>query len=139
MSLEDAFILGNVRELLGPACDPQLRLVSKSCHAAMATVPREQIRLEDFLSSLGLFLWALEVLEVPWRGMQLCEVAARGGHLEVLQWGRAQVPAAPWGVETVSAAARGGHVPVVQWLRAQEPPCSWSVDSWRRRGRGSWM
>jgi hypothetical protein len=82
MSLEDAFILGNVRELLGPACDPQLRLVSKSCHAAMATVPREQIRLVDFLSSLGLFLWALEVLEVPWRE-ELFEVAAGGGHLDV--------------------------------------------------------
>jgi hypothetical protein len=79
MSLEDAFILRNVRELLGPACDPQLRLVSKSCNAAMATVPREQIRLEDFLSSLSLFLWAVEVLEVPWSMEELCEVAAGEG------------------------------------------------------------
>jgi hypothetical protein len=135
MSLEHAFILENVRELLGPACDPQLRLVSKSCHATMATVPREQIRLEDFLSSLSLFLWAVEVLEVPWRA-QLCEVAAGGGHLKVLQWGRAQMPAAPWGVKTVSAAARGGHEQVLQWLRAQEPPCPWGVDSCAAAAQG---
>jgi hypothetical protein len=66
MSLADSFILSNVRELLGPACDPQLRLVSKKCNAAMATFPREQMRLEDFLSSLALFLWATQVLEIPW-------------------------------------------------------------------------
>jgi hypothetical protein len=136
MSLADAFILVNVRELLGPACDPQLRLVSKGCHAAMATVPREQILLEDFLSSLGLFLWAVQVLEVPWTRAQLCEVAAGGGHLEMLQWGRAQVPAVPWGVKTVSAAARGGHVHVLQWLRAQKPPCPWSEDSCAGGGGG---
>eukprot|EP00601_Ochromonadales_sp_CCMP2298_P016766 CAMPEP_0173220172 /NCGR_PEP_ID=MMETSP1142-20121109/2008_1 /TAXON_ID=483371 /ORGANISM="non described non described, Strain CCMP2298" /LENGTH=95 /DNA_ID=CAMNT_0014148043 /DNA_START=2217 /DNA_END=2504 /DNA_ORIENTATION=+ len=94
MSLEYSFILRNVRELLGPACDAQLRLVSKSCHAAMATMPREQMRLEDYLASLRLFLWALKALKVPWRGLQLCEAAAGGGHLDVLLWGRAQEPAA---------------------------------------------
>jgi hypothetical protein len=81
MSLEVTFILRNVRELLGPACDPQLRLISKSCHTGMATVPREQMRLEDYLSSLALFLWAVQVLEMPWRGAQFCEVVARGGAL----------------------------------------------------------
>eukprot|EP00601_Ochromonadales_sp_CCMP2298_P032076 CAMPEP_0173334492 /NCGR_PEP_ID=MMETSP1144-20121109/5463_1 /TAXON_ID=483371 /ORGANISM="non described non described, Strain CCMP2298" /LENGTH=197 /DNA_ID=CAMNT_0014279543 /DNA_START=859 /DNA_END=1448 /DNA_ORIENTATION=- len=129
MSLEYAFVLGNVRELLGPACDPQLRLVSKSCHTSMATVPREGMHLEDYLSSLALFLWAVQELKMPWRGPQFCEVVAGGGHLEVLQWSRAQRPAAPWGVKTVSAAARGGHLQVVEWLRAQEPPCSWSINT----------
>jgi len=79
MSLEDIFVLRNVRELLGSVCDPQLCLLSKSCHAAMATVPREEMRLEDFLSSLALFLWAGQVLEMPWSRDQLCEVAAGGG------------------------------------------------------------
>jgi len=78
MSLEDIFVLRNVRELLGSVCDPQLCLLSKSCHAAMATVPREEMRLEDFLSSLALFLWAGQVLEMPWSRDQLCEVAAGG-------------------------------------------------------------
>jgi hypothetical protein len=109
MSLEDAFILGNVRELLSPVCDPQLRLVSKSCNAAMATVPHEQIRLEDFLSSLGLFLWAVEVLEVPW-GEELCKVAAGGGHLGCC-----------------SGCARRSLSAFGAWTRAR-----------RRCGRGSW-
>jgi hypothetical protein len=81
MSLEDAFVLENVQELLGPSCDAQLRLVSKSCHAAMATLPRTKMQLEDFLSSLGLFLLAVEVLKMP---MGRCiEIAAGDGHLEV--------------------------------------------------------
>jgi hypothetical protein len=136
ISLKYSFIVENVRELLGPACDPQLRLVSKSCHAAMATVPREQMRLEDVLSSLRLFLWAVQVLKVPWRKMQLCEVAAGGGHLEVLQWGRAQEPAAPWGVKTLSAAVECGQLETVQWLGAQEPPCPWSLTTCAAAARG---
>jgi hypothetical protein len=82
MSLEDAYVLENVQEMLGPSCDPQLRLVSKSCHTAMAIFPRAKMRLEDYMS-VGLFLWAVEVLKLPWRG-RCIDVAAGGGHLEVL-------------------------------------------------------
>jgi hypothetical protein len=136
MSLADSFILERVRELLGPACDPQLRLVSKKCNAAMATFPREQMRLEDFLSSLALFLWATQVLEIPWSWDQLCEVAAGGGHLEVLQWGRAQEPPCPWGVGTVSAAAHGGQLDVLRWLQGQKPPCLWDYRTSVEAARG---
>jgi len=56
--------------------------------SSMATFPHEQMRcLEDFLSSLRLFFWAKEMLEIPWRRAQFCEVAAGGEHMELLQWG----------------------------------------------------
>ena len=43
--------------------------------------------------------------------------AARGGHLEVLQWLRAQGCA--WHERTCMAAAEGGHMEVLRWCRAQ--------------------
>jgi hypothetical protein len=56
-----------------------------------------------------------------------CSAAARGGHLSVLQWARAQQPPCPWNEDTCSGAALGGHLAVLQWARAQEPPCRWDV------------
>ena len=38
-----------------------------------------------------------------------------GGHLELLQWARAQVLPCPW-------AAEGGHLELLQWARAQGAP-----------------
>jgi hypothetical protein len=48
------------------------------------------------------------------------------GHLEVLQWLRAQTSACPWDEKTCSFAARGGHPEVLQsdtlrqWLKSQK-------------------
>ena len=51
-------------------------------------------------------------------GLELCSLcAARGGHLEVLQWLRLQD--APLGSQTCSKAAAGGHLAVLQWLLEQ--------------------
>jgi hypothetical protein len=38
-----------------------------------------------------------------------CMEAARGGHLSILVWLRAQTPPASWGSDTCSAAAAGNH------------------------------
>ena len=48
-------------------------------------------------------------------------MAARGGHLEVLQWARQH--GCPWNEGTSQAAAMGGHLAVLQWAR--EHDCPW--------------
>ena len=42
------------------------------------------------------------------------------GHLEVLQWARANE--APWDENTCANAAKGGHLEVLQWARANGAP-----------------
>jgi hypothetical protein len=54
-----------------------------------------------------------------------CSEAAGGGHLEVLQWLRANgCPwPLPWDIHPCSAAAGGGHLAVLQWER--DNGCAW--------------
>ena len=66
----------------------------------------------------------LGVLEGPARGRfkrTLCAYAAEGGHLEILQWARAQ--GCRWDERTCAWAARNGHLEVLQWARAHG--CRW--------------
>jgi len=51
----------------------------------------------------------------------ICPSSAEGGHLEVLQWARAQ--GCPWDERTCAWAARNGHLKVLKWARAQG--CPW--------------
>ena len=46
--------------------------------------------------------------------------AARGGHLEVLQWARQN--GCPWDEYTCVYAAMGGHLEVLKWARANGCP-----------------
>jgi hypothetical protein len=48
--------------------------------------------------------------------------AAWNGHLQIVQWLRAQDPPCPWDSGAVTAAAENGHLQIVQWLRAQDSP-----------------
>eukprot|EP00173_Palmaria_palmata_P000761 Plantae.Rhodophyta-Palmaria_palmata.ctg13768.p1 GENE.Plantae.Rhodophyta-Palmaria_palmata.ctg13768~~Plantae.Rhodophyta-Palmaria_palmata.ctg13768.p1 ORF type:complete len:319 (-),score=6.47 Plantae.Rhodophyta-Palmaria_palmata.ctg13768:57-941(-) len=50
-----------------------------------------------------------------------CTNAAIGGHLELLQWLRAND--CPWGTETAWRAARNGDTPMLQWMKANG--CPW--------------
>ena len=58
----------------------------------------------------------------------VCTLAAEYGHLDVLQWARAQVPPIPWDRWTPAYAAYSGHLEVLKWARAQVPPVPW--DGW---------
>ena len=49
-----------------------------------------------------------------------CSEAAYGGHLEVLQWARAN--GCEWNALTCSYAAQGGHLGMLQWARASGCP-----------------
>ncbi|CAN0426198.1 unnamed protein product, partial [Ectocarpus fasciculatus] len=44
---------------------------------------------------------------------QLCETAARNGHLEILQWARRI--GCPWEASTCYGAAENGHLEILQW------------------------
>ena len=52
-----------------------------------------------------------------------CRLAAESGHLHILRWARAQVPPAPWDDMVCELAAWNGHLAVVKWARAQG--CDW--------------
>ena len=84
----------------------------------------------------------LEVLQwarangCPW-DEKTCWRAAEGGHLEVLQWARTN--GCPWNEGTCSAAALGGHLEVLQWARANGCPwdrwtCTAAADEWSSGG-----
>ena len=45
----------------------------------------------------------------------LCNFAARAGHLDLLQWAR--LNGCLWNESTCSHAAKGGHLEVLQWAR----------------------
>jgi uncharacterized protein YabN with tetrapyrrole methylase and pyrophosphatase domain len=45
-----------------------------------------------------------------------CYFAAKGGHLEVLQW--AHENGCPWDKDTCLHAVKNGHLDILQYLRA---------------------
>jgi hypothetical protein len=50
----------------------------------------------------------------------LCQAAAKGGHLEVLQWARAN--GCPWDNYTLINARHAGHLELVNWATANGCP-----------------
>ncbi len=52
----------------------------------------------------------------------VCADAALGGHLEILQWLRANDY--PWAENTCSSAAEGGHLEILKWARTNG--CRWN-------------
>jgi hypothetical protein len=77
--MEDPFVISRVWEFLGPAEAPMLRLVSRSWRDALAEVPRELLRVEDYLSPLPLFIWAWKELNMkPHSALVACR-RQRGG------------------------------------------------------------
>jgi hypothetical protein len=163
-AMEDPFVFDRAWEFLDPATAPQLRLVSRSFRDALAALPRKLLRVEDYLSSVSLFLWARRELRMPeradiadmaaWGGHldllkwlraeegrcswtpSICASAAEQGHLHVLKWLRSQSPPCPWDEDTCNAAASRGRVEVLQWLRAQDPPCPWTSNACVRAAGG---
>jgi hypothetical protein len=62
-------------------------------------------------------------------------MAARGGHLEVLQWAHAN--GCPWNEMTCAAAARGGHLEMLQWAHAKD--CPWDEETCSRAVGGGYL
>ncbi|SPN79573.1 Ankyrin repeat-containing protein [Cedratvirus Zaza IHUMI] len=57
-----------------------------------------------------------------YKGKNLCEQAAKLGHLEILKWARSQNY--PWGPNVCSKAALHGYLEVLKWAR--ENGCKWN-------------
>ena len=62
----------------------------------------------------------------------VCNLAALGGHLEVLQWARGLN--CEWDVLTCELAAQGGHLEFLQWAR--EHGCDWDEATCVRAAEG---
>jgi len=78
----------------------------------------------DAAASVARAEMALGALEGPARERfksRLCAYCAKGGHLEVLKWARAN--GCPWNEATCKLAASNGHLGVPQWARAHG--CPW--------------
>ena len=102
---------------------------------------REKDRISDFCDWFHVCRAAargghLEVLQwacangCPW-DVWTCRYVTCYGHLEVLQWARAN--GAPWDAATCAYAAKEGHLEVLQWLRANGCPwnkmtCRWATE-----------
>jgi hypothetical protein len=76
--------------------------------------------------ALAAWAWELPGFRSAASGqMELCSLAARGGHLPVLQWLRAN--GCPWDESTCEEAAGGGHLAMLQWANANG--CPWDVST----------
>lgn len=56
----------------------------------------------------------------------VCDMAAQYGHLNLLHWAR-ETKGLPWGSTSAHAAARGGHLEILQWLVTHECPYDFQV------------
>jgi hypothetical protein len=91
-------------------------IAGRAAHAARALLPRSVLSQRLAAEGrLGALQWARLTLRIPWDAAT-CSMAARGGHLALLQWARAN--GCPWDARTCSKAARGGHLELLQWAYA---------------------
>ncbi|KAG5184408.1 hypothetical protein JKP88DRAFT_277197 [Tribonema minus] len=88
---------------------------------------KEDVSLQWYAAKFG----TLEVMQYAYANAKhvdidpsqdsfICTGAAVRGHLEMLQWARAQK--FYWDSSTTAAAARGGHQEVLQWAHAHGCP-----------------
>ena len=85
------------------------------------------VRILEWFESHGIFKayqkWILRgaPCEIPRRKIALCNAAARGGHMNTLQWAHAR--GCGWGPSTCALAAGRGNLDMLVWLR--EHGCPW--------------
>jgi hypothetical protein len=80
----------------------------------------EYLRVEDYMTSVSLFVWARNELGMPKRE-DIAAVAAEGGHLDVLEWLRAKEGRCAWPSSICDSAAGKGHLHVLEWLQTHIP------------------
>ena len=131
-----------------PADLARLPAVSRAMRDAVAAMG---LRFREFPEYEAAALGCLSALQRLHRGGRLyyqehlgwaaaaypCQGAARGGHLEVLQWLHAN--GCPLGANTCMYAARGGHLEVLQWLCANGCPWGGSTCEEAAEGGHLWV
>ena len=111
--------------------------VSKACRSAAVCVAKDEaslrrLKARDVVCSVELVKWAIEQGCPREDGRLICAFAARGGHLETLQWLRAS--GFEWEWRTCLYAARGGHHDVLKWARGNG--CPWDEETCSYAARG---
>ena len=125
MHVGDGEVLRDVFRLVGGGCHLQLASVSarfRQQHNLVFSKRRQSFK--STVASVALARWALDNMDVNELGTykrRVCDMAAGGGHLQVLQWARAN--GCTWNKDVCSKAALGGHLQVLQWARANG--CPW--------------
>mmetsp|Transcript_10481 Transcript_10481/g.20934 ORF Transcript_10481/g.20934 Transcript_10481/m.20934 type:complete len:491 (+) Transcript_10481:160-1632(+) len=76
--------------------------------------------------------WLVEEKKCPWDKEYVCTVAARGGHVETLEWARRK--GCPWDEGTCREAARRGRLKLLQALR--HGGCEWDPSTCRGAAEG---
>jgi hypothetical protein len=108
-------------------------VTAKSVDSVERLEMARQIKVKGWVEPEDLCSWSagnghMEVLQwarangCPWN-WRTCAAAARNGHLDVLQWARAN--GCPWNEWTCSWSARNGHLEVLKWARANGCPWDW--------------
>ena len=69
---------------------------------------------------LGVLRWLRE-RKYPWPEERLANMAAAGGHVDVLDWLVSQ--GCPLTEQTATIAAKRGYLEMLRWLRSWDPPC----------------
>ena len=123
LDLPDGFAEKEVLRRLGPRALASLAGTGHRCAAAVALT--------------ALMRWAKDEKSLPLRRgtfaycaprlclREACSLAARGGHLEVLEW--LHSTECPCDSATCCAAAAGGHLEVLRWLHGTG--CRWDSTS----------
>ena len=115
-----------------PAELARLRVVSRGMRNAVAATGRRFVEMDVFHAvKFGCFGTLKRLLREndPYCA-SICAEAAKRGHLEMLQWARAN--GCPWHEGTCWQAALAGRLEVLQWLHANgcpwdEDTCSWAA------------
>ena len=122
---QDVVVTHILRADIDPIVLARLRAVNRAMRDA---VDETELLVEEMATEEAAELGCLDTLQHKLEKgrltnkSQVCECAAKGGQLEVLQWAR--VNGCPWDWATCAWAARGGHMYVLQWARANG--CPWS-------------
>ena len=126
-----AHILGSAN-LSDPTDVARLTAVSRGMRAAVAATKRAVLatkltvkKPEEGEAVMKGYLSTLKHMHSQGRlsrKKDLCEDAARGGHLDVLKWAREND--CPWDEDTCWRAAVGGHLGTLKWARANG--CPWN-------------
>ena len=121
---QDVVVTHILRADIDPIVLARLRAVNRAMRDA---VDETELLVEEMATEEAAELGCLDTLQHKLEKgrltnkSQVCECAAKGGQLEVLQWAR--VNGCPWGEQLCAVAVGGGHLEVLQWARANG--CPW--------------
>ena len=115
-------IVSHILKFVGCGTFRFLAPISKTFHQSYKVVHNST--LTTYQEAITSIPWATQCLAESMKARTImCQDAAEGGHLEVLQWARAS--GCNWDWQTCASAAKNGHLEVMKWARANG--CDWDT------------